>query len=251
MFVPPSRERRPCGMLRSLRRATVFHHRSFRRRIVSLLRRASVWLALVNYSAMALGLPLPASVVSGSVSGEAHPCRDHRCGCVSAEQCWKACCCYSHDEKLAWARRNGVTVPSYVFAEPEVRPASNRSPVRKSCCAPSAAIAKTKSCCSSANGVAVHDDATCEAANGSRSQANVTQRTADKEQSSGWVSYLNAARCRGVATTAWLNVPISLPVRPATDASAFENLLSGQVCIVAQALSSVSFPPALPPPRIV
>jgi hypothetical protein len=216
---------------------------------VSLLRRASVWLALVNYSAMALGLPLPASVVSAPVSGEAHPCRDHRCGCVSAEQCWKACCCYSHDEKLAWARRHGVTVPSYVLAEPEVRPASNRSPVRKSCCAPAAAIAKTKSCCSSANGAAAHDEAACKAA--TAVHAGAKQQAGTDEQPSHWVSYLNAARCRGAATTAWLSVPISLPVNPATDVSTFENLLIAQVCIVTQTLSSVSFPPALPPPRIV
>jgi hypothetical protein len=249
MFVPLLCERWPCGKFRSLRRATVSHHRSFRRRIVSLLRRASVWLALVNYSAMALGLPLPVSAVSGAASGEAHPCRDHRCGCVSAEQCWKACCCYSHDEKLSWARRNGVTVPSYVIAEPEVRPASNRSPVRKSCCAPTPAIAQPKSCCSSTHASVAHDEVTCEAP--TAVQAGAEKQAGTDEQPSGWVSYLNAARCRGVATTAWLSVPISLPVKPTTGASAFEILLSGQVCIVTQTLSSVSFPPALPPPRIV
>lgn len=40
------------------------------------------------------------------------PCQDRPCGCGTAEQCWRACCCFSHKEKMDWARRNGVTPPA-------------------------------------------------------------------------------------------------------------------------------------------
>lgn len=40
------------------------------------------------------------------------PCQDRPCGCGTAEQCWRACCCFSHKEKIDWARKNGVTPPA-------------------------------------------------------------------------------------------------------------------------------------------
>lgn len=42
------------------------------------------------------------------------PCQDHACGCRSAEECWKHCCCFTNREKLAWARKHGVTPPAFV-----------------------------------------------------------------------------------------------------------------------------------------
>lgn len=46
----------------------------------------------------------------------AFPCQDRPCGCRSAEQCWKKCCCFSNAQKLAWARKNQVDVPEFVVA---------------------------------------------------------------------------------------------------------------------------------------
>lgn len=43
------------------------------------------------------------------------PCQHRPCGCRSAEQCWKQCCCYSNAQKVAWARAHGVTVPDFVL----------------------------------------------------------------------------------------------------------------------------------------
>lgn len=68
--------------------------------------------ALVAYLATAVGLPLPQSATIESSTP--FPCQSHRCGCVSAEQCWQSCCCFSPAERLAWAKEHGVHVPDAV-----------------------------------------------------------------------------------------------------------------------------------------
>jgi hypothetical protein len=35
---------------------------------------------------------------------------DKPCGCASARQCFRDCCCTTPTERLAWARRNGLEV---------------------------------------------------------------------------------------------------------------------------------------------
>lgn len=31
---------------------------------------------------------------------------------MDADQCWQGCCCFSHEEKLAWAAEHGIAVPA-------------------------------------------------------------------------------------------------------------------------------------------
>lgn len=45
-------------------------------------------------------------------SSSAYPCAGSNCGCIDAGHCWRACCCLSLDQRLAWARRHGVAPPS-------------------------------------------------------------------------------------------------------------------------------------------
>src|SRR5947209_2935483 len=71
----------------------------------------TVGCALIAYAAAALGCPLP--VASGPSSSQPFPCQQHACGCRSAEACWKHCCCFSAEEKLAWARTQQVEPPPY------------------------------------------------------------------------------------------------------------------------------------------
>jgi hypothetical protein len=79
-----------------------------------LRRRLCAGLTLVAYLLTALGVPLPA--VARKATDEPFPCQDHPCGCQTAEQCWRACCCFSPEERLAWARAHQVEPPEY--AEP-------------------------------------------------------------------------------------------------------------------------------------
>jgi hypothetical protein len=59
------------------------------------------------------------------------PCQDRPCGCRTAEQCKKKCCCFSHEQKLAWAERHGVDASAFVDT---CTVGKSRSPVGKSCC---------------------------------------------------------------------------------------------------------------------
>jgi hypothetical protein len=80
-----------------------------------------------------VGVPLPAQNVKKS--GDPFPCQACACGCKDAESCWRNCCCHTQREKLAWAKRHGVTPPAFVIAAAR----------REACCDEGS----TKTCCSS------------------------------------------------------------------------------------------------------
>jgi len=61
-------------------------------------------------------VPNPPVIVRwlGHAWGERYPCEDGHCGCGSARACWTTCHCQTLAQKVAWARREGVRIPSYV-----------------------------------------------------------------------------------------------------------------------------------------
>jgi hypothetical protein len=73
------------------------------------------------------GIPLP-SPATVARSAERYPCEDCGCGCRSAEQCWRHCCCLTNRQKIDWASRNGVAVPDYVLAAAERETGSSQHP---------------------------------------------------------------------------------------------------------------------------
>jgi hypothetical protein len=80
-----------------------------------LARRAVVAAALAAYLVSLIGVPVVKRTARHA--GAPFPCQDHACGCSSAEQCWKSCCCYSPAQKLAWAQEHGVEPPAALVAE--------------------------------------------------------------------------------------------------------------------------------------
>lgn len=62
-------------------------------------------------------LPSPAIFLATRTS-ERYPCESCGCGCASAQECWTRCCCHTMPERLAWAARNRVEVPSFVRLSP-------------------------------------------------------------------------------------------------------------------------------------
>lgn len=64
----------------------------------------------------AMWLPVPQLSSPQKDRSEPYPCMDRPCGCVSAAQCWKQCCCFTNQQKVAWAEENRVTVPESVVA---------------------------------------------------------------------------------------------------------------------------------------
>jgi len=71
-----------------------------------------VLLTLIGYATTSCGLPIPAC--ASIDHSQPFPCQNHRCGCTSAEQCWRQCCCFTLEEKMAWAKANGVEPPAHL-----------------------------------------------------------------------------------------------------------------------------------------
>lgn len=74
---------------------------------------------------------------SGKDQSAPFPCQSRLCGCKSAQQCWKKCCCFTDTQKVAWAKANRVTPPVFV-----VIAAKREAPVAK------ATGRRTVVCCS-------------------------------------------------------------------------------------------------------
>ena len=71
-------------------------------------------LLLIAFAFSNCGLPIPVFDVSNeSDSSVAYPCQHSHCGCKSAHHCWTKCCCRSPQQRADWAKKHGVTPPSY------------------------------------------------------------------------------------------------------------------------------------------
>jgi hypothetical protein len=139
-------------------------------------RRITTWLAILGYTLVASGLPLPLGSVGAPVPrdtasarrlaakdrSQPFPCMDKPCGCDTADRCFTSCCCHTPAETLAWARAHGVepallvalerrvtgAAPASVQAAAKATPTNKPTPKKSSCCA--AAPRVESSCCSTA-----------------------------------------------------------------------------------------------------
>lgn len=70
---------------------------------------------LVAHVFAATGAPVPSPRLNHGKSSIPYPCREHVCGCLSSEQCWAGdCCCFTLEQKLAWADDRGIEPPAHV-----------------------------------------------------------------------------------------------------------------------------------------
>lgn len=121
-----------------------------------------MWLTVAGYTLIASGLPLRVEIppagggttprgrlLGAKDSSRPFPCRDKPCGCMSAEQCFRKCCCHTPSQLLAWARRHDVE-PA-VLAALQRRAGVDRQDraviAGGSCCAITV-VATSASCCS-------------------------------------------------------------------------------------------------------
>ena len=154
---------------------------SFRRKTFwrCLRRRCCAGLALFAYLLAAGGLPLPAAPPRKDIS-QPFPCMNNPCGCETAEQCWRGCCCLTPEQRWAWAEAHGVEPPDY--AE---RPAPSDKSKGHSCSAGE---------CSSHEGC-------CEQEH---------KEAASSRPGVRWVVGASSLRCRGL-TTEWVGTGAVLP----------------------------------------
>jgi hypothetical protein len=207
------------------------------RRSIKQRQQAAVrWAAVGCYAVLALGIPLP--MPATKTAREPYPCMNHRCGCQSAEECWRHCCCTTLEERLIWARENHVRPPEYALAEARdkgitwaVNWPSDESwhkAVERAATEDSAAQGETHTCacgrCGHGSNVQPHND------------------TADG------VILIEALKCRGAGEN-WQGLAISLPPPQAVSAQSLTPSIE-RVTIRSLHFTTLSFPPATPPPRL-
>ncbi len=76
-------------------------------------------------------IPAPSETPEKDLS-QPFPCQDRPCGCRSADQCWKKCCCFTNSQKVAWAKANNVTPPDFVVAAAQKK--NSKPSAEVSCC---------------------------------------------------------------------------------------------------------------------
>lgn len=198
--------------------------RRFQTRAYLTARRGCVLFALAGFLAGTIGVPVPV-LPSGKDLSRPFPCMHRRCGCQTADQCWKGCCCFTNQEKLAWAAKHGVEPPAYVAAAAK----REASPSEKG-----------KSCCA----IGGEEESCCAKNSASEAPASTAEQTTAGVE---WVLAASARKCQGHAEL-WLALgAVSPPPAP------FDLFLDwspcGTVCLDLPRLQSVSSEIAAPPPR--
>ena len=194
-------------------------------------------LALAGFLAGSLGVPV--LVPPDASDFQAYPCRGHRCGCTSAQQCWFSCCCLTHQEKLEWARQHGVQPPEGVvlLARKEAELA-RKAAQRKGGCACCRPAAEPSLCATAPGG---------ECCGQPQDSKPAASRSGASRWSLGWVCAVSARRCQGQAQQ-WMALGSVAPppdpyhVKGDLDVSPFFALPIASLC-------GVSFAPQPPPPR--
>lgn len=163
--------------------------------------------------------PLAVGQQSVKDLSEPFPCQHRACGCRSADQCWKRCCCFSNAQKVAWARANRVKPPEYVIASLEREQ--------------SAAKCDSTGCC--------HQPSVDKS-----STATPVEQAASPEDTI-YVIALLAHQCQGHHWY-WNALPWSiLPVVEMTDRSPQSD--NTKLDLSSEKLSTFSQQPPVPPPR--
>lgn len=217
------------------------------------LRHCVAVISLLAFVAAITGLPAP--IVVGENHGkdvsQPFPCMFSRCGCRNAEACWRACCCRTNAEKIAWAKQNDVTAPAYVIAA-----AAKEVPVvaKPSCCSHSqpvaANFAKTKTCCSETSAPKVAVAACCQKKNTTPAPAVVESKSISVASPTPWTFVISIAarKCQGLPQI-WLTtgavttlVRVELPQDDTVNTFQLPSLLRPL---------SPCYTPEAPPPRSV
>lgn len=209
-----------------------------------------VWLAVCRHSShhrfrIAVVMVLLCAVFSGAVGvptfpfvlknkAVPFPCQDRPCGCKDAQSCWRKCCCHTNSEKVAWAKRNGVSPPEFVLIA-----AKNERQSRTSCC--SSRTAKTDtSCCDSK-------------APPRKSCCSKTTQTPQADKASSLVLVCAVVqidsyrKCQGLGLlwqvlSAALECHLENPIQRSTE-------ITGRLTILSDVFSSHAREPELPPPQ--
>ena len=235
------------------------------------LRRITTWLAILGYTLVASGLPLPFGIVAPAASdspaakrlagkdrSQPFPCMDKPCGCATAEQCFTSCCCNTPAETLAWAKVHRVEPTVLVALEQRVASGSQlvAKATRSSCCSSKAPVAE-ESCCTIKQPAAVAEDGDLCSMDASRAATPSMPEKATTEEvppadepgepQSRSVTLRAMLACGGIVAE-WFAAGAALPP-PRIEVSLVMHVID--VCTPGdEAGESLAASPAAPPPRV-
>ncbi len=204
--------------------------------------------ALLSYLATISGLPLPSG--QGKDRSKPFPCQDHPCGCRTAEECWRHCCCFTPEAKWIWAQVHHVEPPSYA----EVAPPKGWQTVRLRDQAECGGTA-CRSCSVAPEKPAAGTATSCCAPRSSPASCTHTPtRSCDKQQPPRkgelrWTHGISLLRCQGLSTL-WVSAGAVLTPPPGPTWNAPTNL-SGIVSDRDASPVTIPHTPLPPPPRFV
>ena len=212
-------------------------------------RRLMSLLALLCLAAILLPLPLSpiAQTNSGKDTSQPFPCQNRPCGCRSAEQCWKKCCCFTNSQKVAWAKANGVDLPDYVLAAAKKETATTKKPCAL-CSKDEARHTKPKceTAVTSPTGQRLSSASAVPASDSTAPRSGVNPA---RFKTSKWVLAVYSAECQGQPSFS-LCFPASIipahvmPVTISVEMTEFVHSVSERVNLT-------SLRPPLPPPKLV
>ena len=216
---------------------------SRRRRLLTLL--LAAWSV-----ALATGLPLP-SFPQVRETTERFPCEACPCGCATADFCWNNCCCHTTEQRIAWARREGVRPPAKVLVQAAAAGVDVSEwdaslvavkPVEKgSCCSTEPSCCSTKASCCSVK------TSCCDAKAPSPPViGNMASPKRGRGISAPCVLLVKALACQGLLET-WLAIGAA-PVPEHVILPEFADVGFAPIMIF-PAFCSVSSPPDTPPPE--
>ncbi|HWL06881.1 MAG TPA: hypothetical protein VNQ76_00550 [Planctomicrobium sp.] len=218
-----------------------------KRRLVSLALLFSVCLTLV---------PLPVGFSGNGVEkdrSQPFPCQDRPCGCRSANQCWQKCCCFTNEQKLAWAERNGVKVPAIVLNQTIARSRTNNKETSSKNSTPLAQSCKTagtslrSSCCEkSAQSNCGQDD--CDHDTQEKFAAEKSAAS-EQDKSPRVLIGVLVQKCQGEGPY-WNSLPWSILPKP-MEVVIPETPFTMAPLFLLNSPLDVSFRPPVPPPRTV
>ena len=188
---------------------------------------------LLGVCASLVPIPLPSNAPRNKDKSTPFPCQNRPCGCRSAEQCWKKCCCFSNSQKLAWARAHRVNAPQYVHA---AAAEESKSPACKQACCSNKSPSDL--CCRSPR----QTDQTSTPAK----TLSSTFHSAKADQPDDYVLAVMAERCRGQSTF-WNSLPWA--VIPELDITVDRPCVESPEHSVALVYPTITDQPPVPPPR--
>lgn len=111
-------------------------------------RRLIAFVSLVAVCASAIPIPVSNRSSLEKDGTVAFPCQHRPCGCRSASQCWQKCCCFTNQQKLAWARVHGVRPPQFVIEAAAQEGKKSQRPERelRRCCSHGIHHSPAKTC---------------------------------------------------------------------------------------------------------